>query len=69
MGKGGRQTERRDCVKPSQLGVMWEKVCYRYKKQNPLPSTEVGKSSIDENKITQKNRFTLVKICESKVMK
>lgn len=68
MGKGGRQTERRDCVKTSQLGVICGEKCVTDIRQNPLSFTEINKASIDEENITQKNRFTSMKICMSKVM-
>lgn len=61
MGKGGRQTERRGRVKTSQQGVICGRECVTDIKRNLLPSTEVGKSSIDEDKITRKNRFTSMK--------
>lgn len=50
MGKGGRQTERRDCVKTSQLGVICGRKCVTDIKQDPLSFTEVNKSSINEKK-------------------
>lgn len=51
MGKGGRQKERRDCVKTSQLEVICGRKCVTDIKRNPLPSTEMS-----HDKINRKNR-------------
>lgn len=63
MGKEGRQKERRDCVKTSQLGVIYGRKCVTDIKRNSFVSTEVSQNN------NKKYRFTLMEICKSKVMK